>query len=303
MTTSSSCEDYLAGGSRLVVGLAGQLFAVERPWGELPAEVAGGAISDVATLSNGDVVAYVRYDPMAEGSRGRPALVVLNSAGAFQRAFGAGVVADAHGLASDSSDRLIAVDRDAHQVVIFDRHGRIERRLGTRHVPGSPFRHPTAAAVAPNGDIYVADGYGGFDVHHFSADGGYIGKWGGAGGGNGQFLTPHGIIVLYDGRVLVADRDADRIQVFDPDGRFIEAWTHFFRPMCLCLTPEGRICVSDQVPRLTMIDDGGKVIDACRPVLNIGHGIACDPRGDIVLAEPRERRLTRMRRFSTDMNS
>ena len=74
---------------------------------------------------------------------------------------------------------------------------RLVQALGKRHWPSldAPFNHPTAAAQAPDGEIYVADGYGNSSVHRFTADGRLIRTWGGHGTGPGAFTTPHAIAV------------------------------------------------------------------------------------------------------------
>src|SRR5438477_273239 len=83
--------------------------------------------------------------------------------------------------------------------------------------------------VAPGGDLYVTDGYGNARVHRFSAEGRLLQSWGEPGAGPGQFNLPHGIAVLADGRVLVADRENDRIQLFDPEGKYLDQWTQVQR--------------------------------------------------------------------------
>ena len=76
----------------------------------------------------------------------------------------------------------------------------------------------------------MTDGYGNARVHRFSPDGKLIRSWGEPGTGPGQFNLPHDIWVHPDGRVLVADRENERIQIFDLDGEFMEQWTHLQRP-------------------------------------------------------------------------
>jgi hypothetical protein len=117
----------------------------------------------------------------------------------------------------------------------------------SRVVPrsGPPFNRPTGIAVAPNGELYASDGYGNARVHRFAADGRLIQSWGSPGVGPGQFHVPHGIEVAPDGRVLVADRENDRIQVFGPLGEFLEQWTDVQRPCDLCLDRQGRVVVCE----------------------------------------------------------
>ena len=110
---------------------------------------------------------------------------------------------------------------------------------------GPPFNRPTNVAVAPNGELYVSDGYGNCRVHRFSAGGELIQSWGDPGTGPGQFNLPHGIWVLPDERVLVADRENDRIQVFSPTGEYITEWLDVQRPTQIYSRGDGAVYVSE----------------------------------------------------------
>src|SRR5947209_2532895 len=89
---------------------------------------------------------------------------------------------------------------------------------------GPPFNLPTNLALAPGGELYVADGYGNARIHKFSADGRLLFSWGEPGSGRGQFHLPHGIAVGREGTVYVADRENSRIQLFSPAGDFLAEW-------------------------------------------------------------------------------
>ena len=79
---------------------------------------------------------------------------------------------------------------------------------------------PWGVAVAPSGDLYVAD-WGNDRVLRFTPDGEYVGSYGESGGGEGQLLRPSSVAVDDDGYVYVADWGNNRVQVFDPDGGFV----------------------------------------------------------------------------------
>ena len=86
------------------------------------------------------------------------------------------------------------------------------------------FNQPNHVAVAPNGDIYVSDGYVNARVVHFSRNGQFVRIIGGVKGSQpGQLQLPHGVALDSKGRILVNDSDNQRVSVFDKDGTFVEA--------------------------------------------------------------------------------
>lgn len=238
----------------------------------------GGQVSQLAVDSKGMVYVF---------QRGDPPVVAFAASGAFQGGLAAGRIADAHGIAITPKDRLFLVDRDAHQVLILSTDGEILATLGERHRPrlGAPSNHPADAAVAADGEIYVADGYGNSMVHRFAADGRHLMSFGRPGPGPGEFTTPHAVWVDRSDRVLVADRENDRIQVFDRDGRYLEEWGDFYHPMDIYEDGAGRIYVSDQIPRLSQLSPAGRLIGRCRPCYNTPHGVWGAPDGAIFIAE------------------
>jgi peptidylglycine monooxygenase len=131
-------------------------------------------------------------------------------------------------------------------------------------------------------------------VHRFSADGTPMGYWGRPGAGPGEFSTPHSVWVLPDGRVTVADRENNRVQVFSSDGEWLADWTDHHKPMSVHGGPGGTLYVTDQVPRLSLLAQDGTLLGRCRPVLNGAHGMWLAPDGSIFLSEQNPPRLTRL---------
>ena len=263
------------------VGLGTQIYKVVKPITNWPRELKPEGFSKCAVDSRGNLYVCQRADPP---------IIVFDSAGKFVRTIGAGRDTDSHGIWITADDRVLLVDRDAHQVLCYSAKGELLFTLGESNRPRfqAPFSHPTDVAVGLNGDIYVADGYGNMMVHRFSADGKLKKSWGGFGTGPGQFTTPHGINVLADGRLLVGDRENDRIQVFDPEGNYLTEWHGFYHPMDIHVDSQGLIYVTDQRPRLTAINDRGEIMGACKPNVDIPHGISGDTDGNLYMVATRK---------------
>ena len=274
----------------LIVALGAQRYRVDRPWGDLPD--GPGRISDVACDAAGRVYVQFRTDPSVDLVS--PGIVVLSPLGRRLAAWGEEVL-DGHMLSVHPDGRVFVVDRDAHEIVIFAPDGRRLGGLGTRHGPGDPFNAPCDVAFAPDGAIYVADGYGNSRVHRYSAAGEYLGGWGKPGRRGGEFTTPHSVWVLPDGRVLVADRENNRVQVLSPEGAPLGEVGDLHKPMSVHGAPDGGFYVTDQVPRLSLFGADGKLAGRCRPVLNGAHGMWREPAsGVIYLSEQTPNRITRL---------
>jgi DNA-binding beta-propeller fold protein YncE len=123
--------------------------------------------------------------------------------------------------------------------------------LGKAGVAGDgpdTFNQPSAVIVAPNGDVFVGDGHGrdsNARIVKFSRDGKFIKTWGRKGLAPGEFDTPHALAFDSKGRLFVADRNNNRIQIFDQDGNFIEQWTQFGRPSGIFIDAKDNIYVAD----------------------------------------------------------
>ena len=109
-----------------------------------------------------------------------------------------------------------------------------------------PFNGPTKAAVLSSGDIFVADGYSNARVHRFSPDGELLASWGGPGTGPGEFMLVHCIVLSPDEqRLYVADRESNRVQIFDLDGTYLDELTGVTRPCGLAFDAAGRLYVAE----------------------------------------------------------
>jgi len=269
------------------VSLGRRRYAVQRHFGRMPSDLLPARVSQVAVESSGRVHVL---------RRGEPPVIVYEPDGTFVRSYGAGEIFDSHGISIDAWDRVWVADRDAHQIIVFDLSGQRLLRIGDRHQPKweAPFNHPTRAAVAPDGAVFVADGYGNARIHEFSPEGDWRSSFGEIGAGPRQFMTPHSVIVDRERRLLVCDRENDRVQGFTRDGLWLADWKSLCRPMDLCEREDGVVLVTDQVPSVTAFAPDGARIDRARPSLNAAHGIALGRTGEIYLAEIEPSSVTKL---------
>ena len=212
--------------SWVVLGEEAYTYEVVPGWGHLPPDVRFGYTHGVVVDAEDNV--YVH-------NQSKDAVAVFDRSGRFLGSWGEDFAASAHGMflsREGAHEYLYLTDPQRQMVVKATLRGDILFRLGTPDVPEaypSPdLYHPTDACVAPNGDIYVCDGYGEGWVHQYGADGAHIRSWGGKGSAPGRMDCPHGIWVDTRGpapRLLVADRGNRRLQVFTLEGQhtgFIE---------------------------------------------------------------------------------
>jgi hypothetical protein len=127
----------------------------------------------------------------------------------------------AHGLTlfhENGTDVLFICDNSRHQVIKTTTDGRVLLTLDYPKETGMYSKAdeyvPTETTVAPNGDIYVADGYGKDFIIQYNAKGEYIRHWGGSGSEAKHLKNAHGI--CYD------DRDKrNAFKRYTLDGQYI----------------------------------------------------------------------------------
>ena len=192
---------------------------------------------------------------------------VYQEDGKFIGTWGDGVFGNAHGI-TIKDDVIYSTDNADSVVRIFDLEGNLRRTIGRKGVvsdtgydpkagpfklghnetvarAAGPFNCCCNTCIAPNGDIFVADGYGNARIHRFSAEGKLLHSWGEVGTGPGQFHLPHGIAIDNDETIIVCDRENDRLQFFDSGGNFLYMWTDVRRPTHAVVDKDGLIYVSE----------------------------------------------------------
>lgn len=192
------------------------------------------------SCAGADVAPILKFDP----------------SGKFVTGFGAGMLVFPHGLHVDREGNVWVTDAEGedgkgHRVFKFGPDGKVLLALGKAGMAGEgpdTFNRPSDVLVAPNGDIFVADGHGGSSnarIVKFSKDGTFVKAWGKHGTGPGEFDVPHSLAMDSAGRLFVADRSNSRIQIFDQDGRFLDAWQQFGRPSGLFIDKHDILYAAD----------------------------------------------------------
>jgi DNA-binding beta-propeller fold protein YncE len=275
-------------------------------WERLPSGLSHPDVSDVAVDARDRVYVLTRSE--------RPVLVYERD-GTFVEAWGEGVFHSPHGITIGPDGLVYCVDNGDHTVRKFTLDGTLLLTIGTPGVlsdtgydgdpqsvarSAAPFHRPTQACVLSTGVVYVTDGYGNARVHRFSSAGVLEASWGEPGSGPGQFRLPHGLAATPDERrLLVCDRENDRIQVFDLEGAFVAAWPGFARPTAVAVSSDGLVFVAELGrPGIAPSRCAVRTLDG-RPVAHWGggsrpeapgsffaaHGIALDSRDDVYVAE------------------
>jgi len=262
-------------------------------------------------------------EPFAcDGSNQTP-ILKFDASGTLVASFGAGMFVLPHGIRADRAGNVWVTDaagRDGkgHQVVKFGPDGKVLMSLGKAGVAGAgpdEFNAPSAVLIAPNGDVFVADGHGGNTnarIVKFSPDGKFIKAWGKKGSAPGEFDTPHTLAMDSQGRLFVGDRQNNRIQIFDQDGNFVDQLFQFSRPSGVFIDAGDTIYVADsESESVSKNHDGwkrgiriGKIADgrvaAFIPdpaekatTTSSAEGVAADTSGNIFGAEAGSRRLVK----------
>ena len=148
-----------------------------------------------------------------------------NETGKLINSWGANYFIMPHGLAVDKDNNVWVTDVALHQIFKFSHEGKLLMKLGIAKEPGNDSLHfnlPTDIAFADDGTFYVSDGYGNSRVVKFSSSGKFIKSWGTYGSKPGEFIIPHGIAIDNKNIIYVADRQNNRIQLFDTSGTFLK---------------------------------------------------------------------------------
>ena len=307
----------------MIIDVGERQYELVQGWGEMPDGWQWGQVGAVCVDSKDNVHMFTRAEHPYR---------VFDKSGKMLDHWGEEIFEDAHGMCITPDDTLYFVDRMPQLVLKFSKEGKHGLSLGKRGVPsdtgytqevreaagplvsgggipvkngvghpGPPFHHPTDVSVGPNGEIYVSDGYRNCRVHKYAPDGTLLTSWGEVGHAGelshtkdqpNHFHTVHSVWE-HKGKVYVADRESNRIQIFTPEGEFIDIWTGFGRPTKIYVDPRDDIMyVAELDDQFSILDLDGNLIGrygserSNDPGKFWGpHGIWTDSEGSIYIAE------------------
>jgi len=281
----------------MIIDAGERQYELVEGWGNLPAGWVWGQVGAVGVDSKDQVHVFTRTE--------HP-YMIFDRAGKLVDHWGEQIFEDAHGICIAPNDDVFLVDRNPQIVLKFNSAGRHLLSLGKRHQPsdtgytdenrkvlyaGPPFHHPTDVSLSPDGNFYVSDGYRNTRVHKYAQDGTLLFSWGEPGTGPGQFNLVHSVWE-HKGKVYVADRQNNRIQIFTPQGEYLDVWPGFDQPCKIYVDKDEVMYVAELGARVSIVDLQGNILGrwggerSHEPGQFFGpHGIWTDSEGSIYVAE------------------
>lgn len=192
-------------------------------------------------------------DPYEKGKREVTAMRTWGTQGS-----GEGQFQDPRGIAVDEAGNVYVADSSNHRIQKFDSGGKFLTQWGSQGNGPGQFQEPWGIAVDAEGHVYVADTWN-HRIQKFDAEGNFLLRWGrhkatgGAAVGDGGFFWgPRDIAIDAAGKVYVSDTGNKRVQVFSPDGEFLDQWGglgvedgQMDEPVGIAIDEEGYIYVAD----------------------------------------------------------
>jgi hypothetical protein len=303
-------------------------------WGKLPPGWTFDSISCVGVDRQDRIyVGFDRNDPrrVPKSAAGgvpwtvefdkKPPIMVFDAGGNYLSCWGSGAAIDVHSIHVDSKGSMFITDHSEHVVVKFTLDGRPLMVLGTRGQPSDtgladyteanrsgrggtvlraagPFNSPTKTVTSRSGDIYVTDGDGNSRVHRFSADGRLISSWGAPGNGAPyEFDRPHSLCLDSQDTVYVCDRLNNRIQIFSPDGKFIDQWTDVSHPADICIDANEIFYIGECPPNKGISVRNKKGVVLARLELPATptnpHSLCVDSNGNLYVTQGKDEKINK----------
>lgn len=260
----------------------------------LPAGTTMGASASVAFNSKGHLIVL---------NRGPQPLAEFDATGTFIRSFGEGLFTRTHGMRVDADDTIWVTDVSSHIVVKLSPQGQVLLTLGVKGQAGEwneatqsrYLNEPTDVAIGPNGDIFIAQGHtpagGDPRVMKFDKTGRFLKTWGGKGTEPGKFVLAHGVALDAKGLVWVADRENQRIQVFDADGTFVREMKYAGLPCGFHIGQDAVYMVNGFAGQILKLSLDGQVLAAVGKAgkglgaFGEAHYVTVSPKGEVFVAD------------------
>jgi DNA-binding beta-propeller fold protein YncE len=230
-------------------------------WAKTPDSIRFGYTHGVAEDSQGNI--YIH-------NQSKDSMAVFDPDGKFIKSWGEAFAAGAHGLTLNkegSDEFLYLADVDRNIVVKTTLDGEEIWTLGLPEesgvYPEGKGYKPTNVAIGPNGDVYIADGYGSSYIHQYNKDAEYIRTWGGKGTEDGKLSCPHGIWLDTRGEtpeILVADRANVRLQWFSLEGEHLRTHNKDLLHPCHFDIRESDLLVPDLFGRVSIFDKNNNLV-------------------------------------------
>ncbi len=204
-----------------------------------------GSTNAINVDAKGDIWVFERCGVNSCAESTLDPILQFDPSGKLLRSFGAGKFVFPHGIEFDRDGNVWIIDAGVvegvkgSQIFKYSPDGRVLLELGKPGVRGTNssrdlFNEPSDLAIAPNGDLYIADGHintaSNRRIVHTTKEGKFIEQFGMPGTGPLQFDNPHSLALDSRGRIFVGDRTNNRIQILSPRGEFIAEWRQFGRP-------------------------------------------------------------------------
>lgn len=282
-------------------------YELLKGWAKYPEE---WALLDVCGL------AIDTQDRVYVLNRSTHPVIVFDREGNRLTTWGEGLFRRAHGAGIGPDGAIYCTDDELHVVYKFSPEGELLQTLGNKGRPsdtgydpewfdffwslttitrgGAPFNRPTGVAISTTGEIYVSDGYGNARVHKFSPYGTLLLSWGEPGFAPGQFRLPHSVCLDNQENVWIPDRENNRIQIFNPQGKLVDEWTDLIRPTDVCIDREGTVYITELGLRVSIFTGEGKLLtrfgnkdgkDKETALFLAPHTIRVDSKGDLYIGE------------------
>ncbi len=314
----------MKGALLVILSLTLAVPALSQPPGRPPLSIDGpdlgySAVAATEAFNMPDGMAFASVASVAitpEGNlmvlhRGDEAFLEFDLEGNFIRSFGEGMFGRAHGLRYEGDGNMWVTDGGGHTAMKLGPDGEVLISLGTQGERGlwdestgaRLFDEPNDIAIASSGDVFIVQGHtrGEPRVLKFDSEGNFLMMWGSRGDGPGQFSVAHSIVIDDDDNIYVADRENQRIQIFDVEGNFVDQWTFSAMACALYLADDGFMYMTSGFDaQIVKLDLEGNVLGVTGSSgdgpnqYGEAHYLAVGPNQEIYVADVVNRRVEKL---------